>query len=167
MAQAFGLADVDDLAFGVLVEVHAGGGRDGADFLLEIHRGGSILLDDFVVCLGARVVAAAVVELRSTRTLRLRSGQAYEGACPHTVRGSLRNCSDHINFPHSSRSWKQRVYAVGVSKPCGMSRLRCVNRPIHSWHGSCSGTSRLDSPPRIGERQGAEVLQVRFCRHEI
>ena len=36
-AQVFGLPDVDDLALGVLVEVHAGLGGDGADFLEEIH----------------------------------------------------------------------------------------------------------------------------------
>ena len=36
-AKIFGLPDVDHLALGVLVEVHAGLGRDGADFLEEIH----------------------------------------------------------------------------------------------------------------------------------
>ena len=36
-AQVFGLADVDDLALGVLVEIHAGLGGEGADFLVEIH----------------------------------------------------------------------------------------------------------------------------------
>ena len=36
-AQVLGLADVDDLALGVLVEVHAGLGGEGADFLVEIH----------------------------------------------------------------------------------------------------------------------------------
>ena len=36
-AQVVGLADVDDLALGVLVEVHAGLGGQGADFLVEVH----------------------------------------------------------------------------------------------------------------------------------
>ena len=36
-AQVLGLADVDDLAFGVLVEVHAGLGREEPDFLEEVH----------------------------------------------------------------------------------------------------------------------------------
>ncbi len=36
-AQVLGLPDVDHLALGVLVEVHAGFGGDGADFLEEIH----------------------------------------------------------------------------------------------------------------------------------
>jgi hypothetical protein len=36
-AQVLGLADVDDLALGVLVEVAAGEGGDGADFGLEVH----------------------------------------------------------------------------------------------------------------------------------
>ena len=42
-AQVVGLADVDDLALGVLVEIHAGLGGQGADFLVEIHEksGGS------------------------------------------------------------------------------------------------------------------------------
>ncbi len=37
-AEVLGLADVDDLAFGVLVEVAAGEGGDGADFCVEIHE---------------------------------------------------------------------------------------------------------------------------------
>ncbi len=36
-AQVFRLADVDDLALGVLVEVAAGLGGDGSNFLVEIH----------------------------------------------------------------------------------------------------------------------------------
>ena len=38
-AQVLRLADVDDLALGVLVEVAAGAGGQGADFLVEIHCG--------------------------------------------------------------------------------------------------------------------------------
>ena len=38
-AQVLRLADIDDLAFGVFVEVDAGRGRQGADFLGKIHRG--------------------------------------------------------------------------------------------------------------------------------
>ena len=37
-AQVLRLAYVDDFAFGVLVQIHAGGRRDGADFLGKIHR---------------------------------------------------------------------------------------------------------------------------------
>ena len=37
-AQILCLADVDDFAFGVLVQVHAGGGGQGADFLRQIHQ---------------------------------------------------------------------------------------------------------------------------------
>jgi hypothetical protein len=37
MAQALGLADVDHLPFGVLVQIHTWRGWDGADFLLQIH----------------------------------------------------------------------------------------------------------------------------------
>jgi hypothetical protein len=36
-AQVVGLAHVDDLALGVLVEIHAGLRGQGADFLVEIH----------------------------------------------------------------------------------------------------------------------------------
>ena len=36
-AQVLGLADIDDLAFGVLVEIHAGGGGQAADFCGKIH----------------------------------------------------------------------------------------------------------------------------------
>ncbi len=36
-AQVLGLADVDDLALGVFVEVDAGLGGEGADFLVEVH----------------------------------------------------------------------------------------------------------------------------------
>ena len=36
-AQVLGLADVDDLALGVFVEVNAGLGGEGADFLVEVH----------------------------------------------------------------------------------------------------------------------------------
>ena len=36
-AQVLRLADVDDVAFGVLVEIHAGLGRNGADFGLQVH----------------------------------------------------------------------------------------------------------------------------------
>jgi len=36
-AQVLGLADVNDFAFGVFVEVNAGGSRQAADFLWEIH----------------------------------------------------------------------------------------------------------------------------------
>src|ERR1022692_267146 len=36
-AQVLGLADVNDFAFGVLVEVDAGGSGQAADFLREIH----------------------------------------------------------------------------------------------------------------------------------
>jgi hypothetical protein len=36
-AKAFGLADVDDLTFGVFVEVDAGSGGEGADFGVEVH----------------------------------------------------------------------------------------------------------------------------------
>ena len=39
-AQVFGLADVDDLAVGVLVEVDPGLGGKGADFLVEVHGWG-------------------------------------------------------------------------------------------------------------------------------
>ena len=35
--QILGLADVDDFAFGVFVEVDAGGSGQGADFLGKIH----------------------------------------------------------------------------------------------------------------------------------
>jgi len=38
-AQVLGLAHVDDLALGVLVEVNAGLGGEGADFLVEVHGG--------------------------------------------------------------------------------------------------------------------------------
>jgi len=37
-AQVFRLAHINDFAFGVLVEIHAGLGGDGADFLEKIHR---------------------------------------------------------------------------------------------------------------------------------
>src|ERR1017187_7721033 len=37
-AQVLGLTDVNNLAFGVLVQVHAGRGGEAADFLGEIHR---------------------------------------------------------------------------------------------------------------------------------
>ncbi len=37
-AQVVGLAHVDDLALGVFVEIHAGLGGQGADFLVEIHE---------------------------------------------------------------------------------------------------------------------------------
>ena len=36
-AKVIRLADVDDLAFGVFVEIHAGLGGEDADFLVEIH----------------------------------------------------------------------------------------------------------------------------------
>ena len=36
--QAFGLADVNHVSLGVLVEVHAGRGGNRADFLLKIHE---------------------------------------------------------------------------------------------------------------------------------
>ena len=36
-AQVLRLADIDDLALGVFVEVHAGGGGNGTNFGLEIH----------------------------------------------------------------------------------------------------------------------------------
>ena len=36
-AQIVGLADIDYLALGVLVEIHAGLGWQGADFLVEVH----------------------------------------------------------------------------------------------------------------------------------
>ena len=42
-AEVLGLADVDDLALGVLVEVAAGAGGQGADFCEEIH--GAAVLD--------------------------------------------------------------------------------------------------------------------------
>ena len=38
-AQVLGLADVDDLAFGILVEIAAGRGGERADFFEEIHAG--------------------------------------------------------------------------------------------------------------------------------
>ena len=41
--QILRLADVDHLALGVLVEVAAGQGGDGADFLQEVHRGESLV----------------------------------------------------------------------------------------------------------------------------
>ena len=37
-AQVVGLADVDDLALGVLVEIHAGRGRQGSNFLVKVHE---------------------------------------------------------------------------------------------------------------------------------
>ena len=37
--QVLGLADVNDLAFGVLVEIHAGIGRQSANFLVQVHCG--------------------------------------------------------------------------------------------------------------------------------
>ena len=37
-AQVVGLAHVNDLALGVLVEVHAGLRGQGADFLVEVHK---------------------------------------------------------------------------------------------------------------------------------
>ena len=36
-AQVLGLAHIDDFALGVLVEIHAGLGGQGADFLVEVH----------------------------------------------------------------------------------------------------------------------------------
>ncbi len=36
-AQVVGLAHIDDFALGVLVEIHAGLGGQGADFFVEIH----------------------------------------------------------------------------------------------------------------------------------
>jgi hypothetical protein len=36
-AEIFRLAYIDDLAFGVLVEIHAGLGGDGTDFLEKVH----------------------------------------------------------------------------------------------------------------------------------
>jgi hypothetical protein len=36
-AKILGLADVDDLALGVFVEIAAGGGRKGSDFLVQVH----------------------------------------------------------------------------------------------------------------------------------
>ena len=47
-AQVLRLADVDDFAFGVLVEIDAGLGRDGADFGEKIHKRADrfILLDE-------------------------------------------------------------------------------------------------------------------------
>ena len=112
VAQVFGLADVDDFAFGVLVEVHAGGGGDGADFLLEIHQG-VYFIDDLWLISGARVVA-----LQSSSFARPDLGLAQdtlEDARPTravVIRG-LRNCSDHINFPHFEACGGKRVYAVG------------------------------------------------------
>ncbi len=45
-AEVLGLSHVDNLAFGVLVEVHAGGGGKGADFLVQIH-GSCVWLVEF------------------------------------------------------------------------------------------------------------------------
>jgi hypothetical protein len=36
-AEVLGLADIDDLSLGVFVEVNAGLGGEGADFLVEVH----------------------------------------------------------------------------------------------------------------------------------
>ncbi len=44
-AQVLGLPHINDLALGVLVEVHTGIGRDGADFLEKIH-GKTTILDE-------------------------------------------------------------------------------------------------------------------------
>src|SRR5262249_15672306 len=44
-AQVVGLADVDDLTLSVLVEVNAGRGREGADFLGDVHPASFILVD--------------------------------------------------------------------------------------------------------------------------
>ena len=41
-AEIVGLAHVDDFALGVLVEIHAGLGGQGADFLVEIHEEGPV-----------------------------------------------------------------------------------------------------------------------------
>src|SRR5215472_5419259 len=46
VAQVLGLADVDDLAFGVLVEVHPGICRKRPDFLVEVHEGDITILDE-------------------------------------------------------------------------------------------------------------------------
>ena len=49
-AQVLRLAHIDDFAFGILVEIDAGLGRDSADFGEEVHCGedGFILLDDLM-----------------------------------------------------------------------------------------------------------------------
>jgi hypothetical protein len=39
VAETLRLAHIDHVSFGVLIEVHAGRGGDGANFLLEIHSG--------------------------------------------------------------------------------------------------------------------------------
>ena len=38
-AQVLRLAHIDDLALGILVQIHAGLGGNGADFLKQIHDG--------------------------------------------------------------------------------------------------------------------------------
>ncbi len=42
-AQVLRLADVDDLALGVLIEIHSGRGRQAADFLGKVHSSESLL----------------------------------------------------------------------------------------------------------------------------
>jgi hypothetical protein len=46
VSQAFRLADIDDLSLGVLVQIHAGRGRDGANFLLQVHGKRSSILEE-------------------------------------------------------------------------------------------------------------------------
>ncbi len=48
VAQALGLANVNDLALRVLVEIHAGGGGNSADFLLQIHGERTSILEEAV-----------------------------------------------------------------------------------------------------------------------
>ena len=61
-AQVLRLTHVDDIAFGVLVQVHAGLGGQGADFLVEIHAqsAGFILLDDQMTACGTMANGAAL-----------------------------------------------------------------------------------------------------------
>ena len=45
-AQVLGLADIDDLALGVLVEIHAWRGRQSANFLMQVHAAEGRNLDE-------------------------------------------------------------------------------------------------------------------------
>ena len=47
-AKVLGLAHIDDFAFGVLVEVHAGLGGQCADFLVEVHGTGRFAMRQFL-----------------------------------------------------------------------------------------------------------------------
>ncbi len=75
-AQALGLADVDDLSFGVLVEVHAGLRRQGSDFLVEIHSGEA---GCSLIRLASGPYGAAAGQIRANLAGQIRANLTFRG----------------------------------------------------------------------------------------